>query len=200
MYGIGASLVYYPAVGAPSRWFETRRGLALGLAMSGVGVGAAIDAVGIYWTLRILAILCAVICGSGSIMLRIPGSVVTSSNKIEDDLESIDVVLESRSTNSIDTGTGTGTGIGFISKLKVFKDPQFLSLTIAQLVSSFGLFIPLYYLQTYAIHISLTPQNGALIAGLSSGASCFGRIILGLAADRMPKTVIRHLVQVNYQP
>ena len=70
MYGIGASLVYYPAVGAPSRWFETRRGLALGLAMSGVGVGgmiltpctqAAIDAVGIYWTLRILAILCAVI-------------------------------------------------------------------------------------------------------------------------------------------
>lgn len=70
MYGIGASLAYYPAVGAPSRWFESRRGLALGLAMSGVGVGgmvltpctqATIDAVGIYWTLRILAILCFVI-------------------------------------------------------------------------------------------------------------------------------------------
>lgn len=42
----------------------------------------------------------------------------------------------------------------------------------------------------YAIHISLTPQNGALIAGLSSGASCIGRVILGLAADHMPKTVI----------
>ena len=83
-------------------------------------------------------------------MLRIPGSVVTSNSKIEDDLESIDVVLESRSTNSTytGTGTGTGTGIGFISKLNVFKNPQFLSLTIAQLVSSFGLFIPLYYLQS----------------------------------------------------
>src|SRR5690349_11452921 len=83
-------------------------------------------------------------------MLRIPGSVVISNNKIEDDIESVDVGLESRSTNSIytGTGTGTGTGIGFISKLKVFKDPQFLSLTIAQLVSSSGLFIPLYYLQS----------------------------------------------------
>lgn len=70
MFGIGASLVYYPAVGAPSRWFVKRRGVALGLSTSGVGVGgmiltpctqALIEAVGIYWTLRILSILCAVI-------------------------------------------------------------------------------------------------------------------------------------------
>ncbi|KAK3804500.1 MAG: hypothetical protein J3R72DRAFT_500066 [Linnemannia gamsii] len=119
-----------PAVGAPSRWFETRRGLALGLAMSGVGVG-----VGVVHN------------------VRIPGSVVTSSNKIEDDLESIDVVLESRSTNSIDTALALAWHWIHL-EIKVSKIHSFSRWTIAQLVSSFG----------------LTPQNGALIAGLSSGA------------------------------
>lgn len=42
----------------------------------------------------------------------------------------------------------------------------------------------------YSLHIGLTAQNGALIAGISSGASCIGRIALGFAADRLPKTLV----------
>lgn len=42
----------------------------------------------------------------------------------------------------------------------------------------------------YSLFIGLTAQDGALIAGLSSGASCLGRIALGFAADRLPKTVV----------
>jgi MFS family permease len=40
------------------------------------------------------------------------------------------------------------------------------------------------------LFIGLTAQDGALIAGLSSGASCLGRIALGFAADRLPKTAV----------
>lgn len=85
--------------------------------------------------------------GSASMMLLIPEQVVRSNSTLEHDLE----VLGRRSSSSTPTGAGIGTGTGLLSKLSVFRNPQFLSLTIAQLISSFGIFIPLYYLQSKAI-------------------------------------------------
>jgi MFS family permease len=70
LFGIGASLVYYPAIGAPSHWFDAKRGLALGLAVSGTGLGglalapatqALVDSIGVKWALRVLAIVSVVI-------------------------------------------------------------------------------------------------------------------------------------------
>lgn len=70
LFGVGASLVYYPAIGAPSHWFDAKRGFALGLAVSGTGLGglalapatqALMDGVGVAWTLRILALFCVLV-------------------------------------------------------------------------------------------------------------------------------------------
>lgn len=70
MFGVGASLSYYPAVAAPSHWFVSKRGLATGLAVSGVGAGGSflaplthwlIDRLDIQWTLRVLALFCLVV-------------------------------------------------------------------------------------------------------------------------------------------
>jgi hypothetical protein len=84
LYGIGASFTYFvslspftcimlyanncfgkPAVSIPSQWFDKRRGLATGIAVSGSGVGGLLlsiataqllNSVGLGWTLRITAI------------------------------------------------------------------------------------------------------------------------------------------------
>ncbi|KAF9197317.1 hypothetical protein BGZ49_002305, partial [Haplosporangium sp. Z 27] len=70
LLGIGASLMYYPAIGAPSHWFDAKRGLALGLAVSGTGLGglglapatqAMMNSIGVNWTLRVLAFICIVV-------------------------------------------------------------------------------------------------------------------------------------------
>jgi len=70
LFGIGASLAYYPAIGAPSHWFDAKRGFALGLAVSGTGLGglalapatqALMDGVGVEWTLRALALFCVIV-------------------------------------------------------------------------------------------------------------------------------------------
>jgi MFS family permease len=37
--GLGVGLAYVPAIGAVQRWFVRRRGLASGLAVSGIGFG-----------------------------------------------------------------------------------------------------------------------------------------------------------------
>ncbi|KAF9106228.1 hypothetical protein BGX29_010101 [Mortierella sp. GBA35] len=179
LFGIGASLVYYPAIGAPSHWFDTKRGFALGLA-------ALVDAVGVNWTLRVLALVAIVICGTASFLIveRESGKKVPEPTRGITDLE-LNQMSEKLSQKTKPSGVA-----GFLADLKVFKDPQFLSLTFAELAASVGFLIPMYYFQTYSVFIGLTAQDGALISGLSSGASCLGRIALGFAADRLPKTAV----------
>ncbi|KAJ3030232.1 UNVERIFIED_CONTAM: hypothetical protein HDU68_009756 [Siphonaria sp. JEL0065] len=67
LYGIGASLVYFPAVSLPAQYFEKKRGLATGLAVAGTGCGGLvfsiitekmITSIGLPWTLRATAIMC----------------------------------------------------------------------------------------------------------------------------------------------
>jgi MFS family permease len=66
LFGLGASFVWFPCIGASQQWFSQRRGLAIGLAMSGSGIGglvvsniaqAAISSVGYRWALRIIGIM-----------------------------------------------------------------------------------------------------------------------------------------------
>lgn len=64
--GVGASLVWFPCVSAAQQWFSKRRGLSVGIAISGSGFGglilsnviqAAIDHLGYQWALRIVGFI-----------------------------------------------------------------------------------------------------------------------------------------------
>ena len=46
----------------------------------------------------------------------------------------------------------------FFEALKVFKDPQFLSLSLAELAASIGILIPLYYMQSKSLGL-VTPAS-----------------------------------------
>lgn len=200
LFGFGASLVYYPGIGAPSHWFDAKRGFALGVAVSGTGLGglalapvtqALMDAVGVGWTLRALALFCVIVCGTASFLIV----ERESGKKVKEPVAMTDVeigAISEKLASSVPEKKPTGLVVvkAFFAELKVFKDPQFLSLTCAEIAASIGFLIPMYYFQTYSLHIGLTAQNGALIAGISSGASCIGRIALGFAADRLPKTLV----------
>lgn len=62
MFGLGASFVFFPCIGAPQEWFSSRRGTAFGIAMCGSGVGglvisnvcqAVMLSIGYRWSLRV---------------------------------------------------------------------------------------------------------------------------------------------------
>lgn len=64
--GVGASLVWFPCVSAAQQWFSKRRGLSVGIAISGSGFGglilsnviqAVIDHLGYQWALRIVGFI-----------------------------------------------------------------------------------------------------------------------------------------------
>ncbi|KAG0267498.1 hypothetical protein BG011_004532 [Mortierella polycephala] len=225
MFGIGASLAYYPAIAVPSQYFVKNRGLVIGIAVAGTGLGgfilaplthALIDRVNVFWTLRILALLLLIVCGSASWLIAekkelIPeqdATVALGSKEVQKDQEYTIIPenekdcgdYQDRNQGKNQDGSevdNNNTDVGnneeqkkssFFQSLRMFKDPQFLSLTFAELAASIGYLIPLYYMQTYAVYIGLTAEQGALILGISNGSAFISRIILGLIADRVSNT------------
>ncbi|KAF9366127.1 hypothetical protein BGX34_005890 [Mortierella sp. NVP85] len=199
LFGVGASLAYYPAIAVPSHYFIKKRGFTTGLAVSGVGAGglvlaplthSLIEKTDIYWTLRILALLCFVICGSASLF------IVESKNHVEvkkaKPVESSSVEKDAECA-SMETVKKPEEKPSFFAAIKVFKDPRFLSLSMSELTACIGFLIPLYYMQTYAVFINLTADQGALILGLSNGASFAGRVLLGLISDYFSNTKVLFL-------
>ncbi|KAG0351016.1 hypothetical protein BGZ54_003460, partial [Gamsiella multidivaricata] len=201
LFGVGASLAYYPAIAVPSQYFVKNRGLAIGIAVSGTGLGGfalapltnmLIDKVDIFWTLRILGMMIFVVCGGAS-MLIVEKKTDLQQEQDARDREDEETKRDQERTITVDgakdfEARSTRERPSFFQSLHVFKDPRFLSLTLAELAASIGYLIPLYYMQTYAVYIGLTPDQGALILGLANGSSFIGRILLGVIADRVSNT------------
>ncbi|ORY07093.1 MFS general substrate transporter [Basidiobolus meristosporus CBS 931.73] len=161
MYSVGGGLLYFPPLGAAPQWFHKRRGLALGLGISGSGIGGLVynplaqfllAKVGIRWTLRIIAIM--------NLFIGLIATILTKP-RIRSSPE--DVTLA-----------------GYF---KVIKDPRLLLLSSIAMITFFGFFVPFNLLPTYAGDIGLTPDQGALITGILNGFSAVGRLGLGITSD-----------------
>lgn len=180
--GIGASLVYFPIVSAPSHWFWQRRGLALGVAVAGSGAGGLvlspaietlIDSIGVRWTLRFLAFTSFLIVTIVGLLLRLPPQYEIKQQRKKSD---------STAVQSIEAGLEKPTTLkGTI--LKLFKDRRFVLLLCMGFLVSLGYLAPFYLLPSYAVKIGLSSWQGALVGGVLSGASAFGRIGIGFSAD-----------------
>ncbi|KAL0094038.1 major facilitator superfamily domain-containing protein [Phycomyces blakesleeanus] len=159
--GIGASLVWFPCVSAAQQWFSRKRGLSVGLAISGSGFGglvlsnviqAAIDNLGYRWSLRILgfitfALLC--ICAAFVRPLNRPSHV--SGSRIID--------------------------------LSPFRNSQFVILFVVQVLCNFAFNIPSGFLPAYANHIGLDRWVGTNLSAISAGVMIVGKISGGLLGD-----------------
>ncbi|KAF9352407.1 hypothetical protein BGX26_009768 [Mortierella sp. AD094] len=199
LFGIGASFAYYPAIAVPSQYFVKHRGLAIGIAVSGTGLGGfglapltntLIEKVDIYWTLRILGMMIFVVCGGASMLIAEKKVNPVEYDEEQQDQERTMIGEFFRATEAMDVEIEVKKNKkpSFFQALHVFKDPQFLSLTLAELTASIGYLIPLYFMQTYAVYIGLSAEQGAFILGLSNGSAFVGRILLGIISDRVSNT------------
>ena len=78
LFGFCGMLAWIPAVSPPAQWFSTKRGLAMGICVSGAGVGGLalgpltqlmLDSLGFRWTLRIWGIGGGIVCAICATML-----------------------------------------------------------------------------------------------------------------------------------
>ena len=165
--GGGVGLAYVPAVGAVQKWFDRRRGLASGIAVSGIGAGtlavppfAALMIAELEWRPALLLIGCIVVIAGGAsgLLVRNPQNGPRQSS----------------------TPSRDGVPLAF-----AIRSRPFFLLFLGFLLASFGQFTPIAHLVPYAEDRGISPQTAAALLSLLGVGSAFGRFAIGAAADRI---------------
>ena len=167
--GGGVGLAYVPAVGAVQKWFDRRRGLASGIAVSGIGAGTlalppftALMIAELDWRPALLLV--------GSIVVVIGGAsglLVTNPQQ-----ESPPSPAQAQSQAGIQLSVA-------------IRSRPFFLLFLGFLLASFGQFTPIAHLVPYAEDRGISPQTAAALLSLLGIGSAFGRFTIGAAADRI---------------
>lgn len=173
--GLGCGCAYVPAIGGVQRWFVRRRGLASGLAVAGIGVGTLvmpplasllIGALGWRGAYVVLGVL-ALVLGGGMALL------------IENDprARGLNPDGDEQAAQSVQAG---GTSVR-----DAIRSRRFISLYIACLICSFGVFVPFVHLVPFARDHGIAASAAALLLGVVGFGSTAGRFFLGTIADRV---------------
>lgn len=164
MFGLGGSAMYITMMGIVPQWFDKRRGLALGLAASGSGIGglimpfimnALLQKFGQGWTYRIIGFICLVLGSFATFLVR-EKYPSTGRKKLSD-----------------------------IVQWSVLKDSNLVLWCVAATVTLFGYLIPFFYLPAYATSIGLSSAQGSSLIAMISGCNFAGRISTGYIGDHI---------------
>lgn len=159
--GTGVACGYVPMVAVVGGWFVRRRSLALGLAVSGIGVGtlvvaplaaALIDDMGWRSTYRwfaVASVLSLVLC---SFVATAPPRAVAPVVELDADRP---------------------------------RDPAFAVLYVSGLLVSLALFLVFIFLAPFAEDHGIGEVAAAALIGVVGAASVVGRLLLGGMADRL---------------
>ncbi|KAI9329949.1 major facilitator superfamily domain-containing protein [Pilaira anomala] len=167
LFGSGASFLYVTAMSIAPLWFNKRRGLALGLASGGSGMGGLVlpfvitplnKNLGAAWTYRILGFICL---GCNLIAC---------------------VVIKEKTSSKKKKGERS---LKNIFRLDVLQDKNFLLWSLASVIGLMGYFIPYFFLPAYATHLGLTATQGSTLIAVMSAANFTGRILVGFIGDRI---------------
>jgi MFS family permease len=175
--GLGVGCAYVPAIGAVQRWFVRRRGFASGLAVSGIGVGTLvmpplasflIGALGWRGAYLALGALAAAVGGGLALM-------------IENDPRDRGLGPDGDPPPSgAQPARPEGSSVS-----EAIRSPRFISLYVACLICSFGVFVPFVHLVPYARDHGAAPSSAVLLLGVIGVGSTAGRFFLGGLADRI---------------
>lgn len=172
--GIGLGLTYVPSVGAVQPWFEKRRVLASGIAVSGIGAGNLlappltawwIDTLGWRGAYLALAACTLVLGGAAAAAIR---------NR---------PAGQARAADGMALRAALGTR-------------NFWVLYVTLVLSGFGCFVPLVHIGPYAVDAGHPESFAVLLVSLIGLGSLIGRFAIGGIAHRlgtMPSLALMYL-------
>lgn len=151
----------FPAFAAVSQYFEKNRAAALGLAVSGSSIG------GVVIPIMLSKMLNGSSLGFGW-SVRILGFVILPFMAFA--CVAIKARLPPRKTQ--------------FWLISAYKNPRFIILIFALFFMFFGLMTPMFYLPTYALTHGMSSTMSGYLLSILNAASTFGRIIMGVLADK----------------
>ncbi|RBY90241.1 MFS transporter [Blastococcus sp. TBT05-19] len=158
--GIGVACAYVPMVAVVSGWFERRRTLAIGVAVTGVGLG----------TLAVAPLAAALVEELGwrraHLVLGLAGAAV---------LAVCALVVERPPVQP---------GPAALTVRAAVRNRDYRRLYLASALLTVALFVPFVHLPGYAVGIGVAPVAAVALVGVIGAASTVGRLLLGVVAAR----------------
>jgi MFS family permease len=177
-FGIGFSFV--PAIAAVQRWFVQRRGLASGIAVSGIGLGTLImpllaaeliDWIGWRGAWIVLGLVVAMVGGVAALF-------------IDNSPERHGALPDGGIGSKTDAGLGAIEGV---SLREAVTSRPFIALYLSLVSIWIGASIPFVHLVPYAEDHGLSHGTAVAIFGMVGIGSALGRFALGGVADRIDR-------------
>ncbi|ORX59712.1 MFS general substrate transporter [Hesseltinella vesiculosa] len=163
IHGMGAAVLYVVSMAVTPPWFQ-RRGLALGIMVSGSGVGGLVmpfimtelnETLGGAWCYRILGIVTLGVGLMSTLLLK----------EKEADKSPL------RLRHVIDIG--------------LCKDLRFVIWCVAGNLNMLAYFIPAFYLPSHTTKLGLPPSQGSMLVAIFSAVNVVGRVFSGYLGDRI---------------
>ncbi len=179
--GAGIALAYTPAIGNVQPWFTTRRGLASGIASSGIGLGT-----------LLVPLLAAMWITSMEwrMALRVMSGAVI--------LVGLSSTLLLKRTQLTPPGTANVNGpLPGLTLAQALKDKRFWWFYLFTFTAAPTMFIPFAHVSASARDIGISDANAVGLVGLIGIGSLVGRFAISALADRLGRTLTLTLMQVS---
>ncbi len=175
--GLGIGLLYTPAVGAVQPWFIRRRGMATGIAVSGIGVGTLAAAPFAAWLIHIAGWRFAYVGLAGVVLLL--GIIAALL---------IDAAPHKRGIAADGLATADHTPQRATPLPVALRSRAFWLLYAINATLSAGLLIPFVHFVPYAQDIGVGRALAVSLFSLLGLGSALGRFFIGGIADRIGRT------------
>ncbi len=160
LVGVGMASTFVPLVALVGASFERRRSAAVGVAVSGIGMGTLVIAPFTGWLIAEL--------GWRSAYLRLAA------------ISGIVMVL-----CAVLVPSGPQRSPDPPKLAEAFRTRRYQQLYLAQMLLAVAVFMPFAHLPAYAQDSGVDPVGAAGLVGIIGGASVAGRLALGAVADRL---------------
>lgn len=209
VFGLGTSISVLVCFSIPQQWFKKRRAAAIGIMSSGSSIGGVvwplavqhlIKQVGFGWANRIIGFIYIPLFAFAALTIRTrkcrPENTNGSSvSARQSDLEnSSQQSLEIKHENTPDSQSQSNKNwlrrnvfhSHFLIDWTVLKNYQFLLLLFGTFIGIFALFVPLFFLPSFAVQLSnIKPGVADNILTIINSASVLGRILPGFVGDKI---------------
>ncbi|KAM9837872.1 LOW QUALITY PROTEIN: monocarboxylate transporter 12-B [Aulostomus maculatus] len=205
--GLGFALCYTPAIAMVGCYFQQRKALAYGIAMSGSGIGTFVLAPAVQllielysWrgALLVLSAFVANLCVCGALLRPITGQEDEEETAMEEErrcrISSQDAKLTSslsrESEDNLLSGHPAPQERGHHScflpskEYRFLLQPDFLGLAVSFLFLASGCSLPFVYLVPYALSGGISHQHAAFLMSILGIIDIVGNITFGWLTDR----------------
>jgi MFS family permease len=182
LLGFGTGPVFTAVNATVSRWFDKKRGFALGISGGGNAAGTLVMAPFTSYLISTFDWRTAFVVLAG-IALLVVSSLSFLLIKRPGDIGLLpDGIRPESARQDIHEGNGRTHADG-LSLTEALRTGNFWYLGLIWLLLSSSVHLVLTHIVPHAIDLGITPMNAALIISLAGGSSIFGRVLVGRLSD-----------------